>query len=108
MPDSKAREEFCKKYNNKKVLADDVTLRAIINGISPKTLFSWESNYKKDGLVALAGSYGNRKGETKIDSNKELKDHIWSLLYQYPNITNANLMAGLRCKFKNDILWFLN
>lgn len=76
LPVSKAREEFCKKYNERQIFADNQTIRAIISGISPKTLFSWESAYKKEGLSGLVDSYGNRKGDTKIDRNQELKGCI--------------------------------
>lgn len=104
LPVSKAREEFCKKYNERQIFADNQTIRAIISGISPKTLFSWESSYKKEGLSGLVDSYGNRKGDTKIDRNQELKGCILGLIYEYPHIDSGKIMSGLRSKFREEDL----
>lgn len=55
-------------------------------GVSPRSIYGWEKAYREHGLMGLTDSYGNRKGQSKIEQNWALKDVILGLILKSPNI----------------------
>ncbi len=98
-----ARYEFCEKFNKKEIFADS-SIRSQIKSLAPNTLFNWLKNYNENGLAGIADNYGNRKGQTKIDAQKEVKEFILGLIYHRPTINCKLIMRGLRERFDHDTL----
>lgn len=103
LPAVKIRQVFCDKYNNKEVLGDS-SIRGYIRSVSSRTLFEWLKNYELNGLSGLSDNYGNRKGQTKVDAQKEVKEFILGVIYHRPTIKCDIIMRGLRERFDRDIL----
>lgn len=68
-----ACEDFSKLYNERKIAIPD-WVAASIKSTSRATLLRWFNNLKEGKFDALAGGYGNRKGDTKIDKVSAVKN----------------------------------
>lgn len=97
------KNEFCSKFNGKEIFSDS-SVRAYVQNISLSTLNNWLKIYQQVGIVGLADNYGNRKGQSKIDSLPEVKEFILALIYYRPTIKCDLIMRGLRKRFGSDIL----
>lgn len=71
----------------------------IIKKVSASTMQKWRRQLKKQGH--LRASYGNRKGHSKIDSQKEVKDFIVAMLIEYPHCKASQVIQGLESRFAN-------
>lgn len=98
-----ARYTFCEKFNKKEIFSDS-SIRAQIKNLAPNTLFNWVKSYQTNGLAGLADNYGNRKGQTKVDAQKEIREFILGLIYHRPSINCKLIMRGLRERFDRDTL----
>lgn len=100
---SKAVEKFCESFNNKDVLNEPLIRNNFIS-ISSRTIQNWSKNYQTAGASGLADNYGNRKGQTKIDANIDIKNYIIGLIYEKPHVECKMIIKGLRVRFDSKIL----
>src|SRR5690606_11085557 len=76
--------EFVKAYNARSNNMPDWVAQALPS-ISVSSVQRWRRQVRNEGLAALAGSYGNRRGAGKIDRKPELREFIVSLLVAKPH-----------------------
>ncbi len=92
---------FAEIYNagNANLPAD---VMAAIPSVSGPSLLRWEAQIKKEGTARLGGNYGNRKGQSKVDQNENLKQYIIGFIYQYPHADVKHIYDGLKARFSDD------
>jgi putative transposase len=93
-----AEQEFAVAYNSKAILGD-APIRALIPSVGAWTLGEWRRKRCKDGTVALAGSYGNRKGSSLIESQPEVLDLAVGTLASKPHCRGAHIKMMLDTRF---------
>jgi putative transposase len=96
---STAMQAFTLAYNAGEVFVSPEARRAFPD-VSPATLARWRRRVKSGGLVDLADRYGNRRGDTLIDRQAELREFIVGVLAAGPHLSAAYLIAGLRARFR--------
>lgn len=93
-----ATEAFVIAYNSRVVDVDEQTYRSFPQ-INVRTLNRWRSKSKRDGVAALAGSYGNRKASGLIDKNRDIQNFILGLLVENPHVSAAVIMKALNTRY---------
>lgn len=101
---SKAMHTFCALWNRGDVSIDG-DIRALIPDVHPSTVLRWRKQIKHEGLGGLAGRYGNRRGESKINTQPELAEFVKAMLTDFPHTSAANIYTGVEARFghRNDI-----
>lgn len=89
-----AMDEFCDAYNSGDMHVPLAIRDHTGADLHPATLRRWRRMVKTQGPVALAGSYGNRKGTGGIDSAPDLRDFLLGVLVEKPHVS-AKLLHGL-------------
>jgi hypothetical protein len=84
------QDSFCYEYNAGNI---DVVpwVRCEIRQIHPGTLRTWIREEHDLGAMGLVDLYGNRKGQSKIETNPTLKAAIDSLLDSKPHIKSCHI-----------------
>lgn len=96
--DLPAMYAFCTAYNQREIeVPSDV--RDIVPTTSAATLRRKRIELKTQGVTRLAGNYGNRKGESKIGTQQEVKDFVLAMLHEYPHASCAHVKQGLQARF---------
>lgn len=63
-----------------------------------QTLYAWEREIQRNPR-RLCGNYGHRKGQSKIDTQPELKEFVVAMIYEYPHIKAAQLLEAIETRF---------
>ncbi|NVK42141.1 MAG: DDE-type integrase/transposase/recombinase [Oceanospirillaceae bacterium] len=96
-------KEFIEKYNSHQIEVD-ITTKQLLPRLRMATVYEWRSNYKNQGLAALAGSRGkHRKGTGMIDNDEDLKGFIIGMLVENPHISNTVLNKAIKAEFSGKI-----
>lgn len=93
------REDFATQYNARR-LPIPGWVSELIPTVSAPTLLRWASNLKVQGVDALAGNYGTRKGSGAIDNDEELRETILAFITQRP----SHIYDELQRRFPNKKL----
>lgn len=93
-----AQYRFAEQYNAGAVPMGDETMK-LYPQISRGTLARWQSELKRHGPHRLAGRYGNRKGQSKIERQPELVQYLKGAIVTYPHIQARTLFEGMRARF---------
>lgn len=75
---------FAAKYNSGEIQVAE-WIRAQVPTVSQSTLQNWRRVVRFHGITALAGNYGNRKGDGKIDRQPKLRDFVIGMLVRTPH-----------------------
>ncbi len=95
-----ARMAFSLAYNADRVpVAQDT--RRLVPSISDRSVRRWQAEVRKNGIVALAGAYGNRAGTAVLDADQALHDFVRGMLVATPHCRAAHVLAGLQARFKD-------
>jgi hypothetical protein len=93
---------FAAAYNKREVEVAD-WIRAHVPTISADTLRRWRRQVRRVGITALAGNYGNRKGDGKIDRVPLLRDFIIAMVVRTPHARATQVMEAMRARFRAEI-----
>ena len=99
---SRARESFVHVYRARMAGLEEWVYEAI-EDFSASSLANWQRDKDREGITALAGRYGNRKGSSKIDTQPELKNLIVATLTEFPHTSVKNIVRTINAR-KNDDL----
>lgn len=66
--------------------------------VSEGTIRTWHAAYTKGGIWALTDRYGNREGEGKIETNKDLLQLLLGALQKWPNVTPRKFKDWLQAE----------
>lgn len=78
-------------------------VRDLVGTVSPASIQRWRLAVRKQGVTALAGAYGNRKGASKIDVQPQVREFAQAMLVRFPESRATQIMAGLRTRLAGDI-----
>lgn len=86
---------FCHEYNLGRV---DIApwVREEIPQLAPATLRAWISKEHDLGMMGLVDMYGNRKGQSKIETDENLKNTLVGLIIDKPHIKPCHANESLR------------
>ena len=98
LPAHQARIAFALAYNDGSIEVPP-GVRLEIERTSDSSIERWQQLLRKHGITALAGSYGNRAGSGRIDSQPALREFIKAMLVQYPHARATHVMRGLQARF---------
>lgn len=98
LPAHQARIAFALAYNDGAIQVPD-SVRAEVATTSDTSIERWQALVKKHGITALAGSYGNRAGSGRIDSQPALQEFIQAMLVTYPHARATQVLQGLQARF---------
>lgn len=79
-------------------------VRELVGTVSPASIQRWRLAVRKQGITALAGAYGNRKGASKIDAQPQVREFVQAMLVKFPESRATQIMAGLRTRLAGDIV----
>ncbi|HEC90926.1 MAG TPA: hypothetical protein ENI55_04590 [Alphaproteobacteria bacterium] len=79
-------------------------VKAVVASFSPSALRDWRKKLAIEGVAALAGAHGHRRGRGIIDSSADLQGYIVALLAAKPHVDAAQVMRGLRARFGESLL----
>jgi len=94
---------FAVYYSQGKIDVSSET-RKVVPSISPNTLQRWYKTLETGSVQALAGKYGNRAGDTKIDAYPQVRDFVLGMIAQYPHATGRHILMALQGRFEPEIL----
>lgn len=66
-----------------------------VTTLDKATFNRWQKAYRESGRMGLVDGYGNRKGQSKIETTPELKRVVLGALLKYPHITAKKIRAYL-------------
>jgi len=89
---------FAAAYTKGDIEVSDTT-RSLIADVGASTLANWRRLIRTRGITALAGSYGNRKGDGTIDRQPPLRDFIIGMLVRSPHARATHVRDGIRARF---------
>lgn len=98
LPAAQARMAFALGYNDGAIEVPP-SVRAEVPSTSDSSIERWQALVRKHGITALAGSYGNRAGSGRVDSQPALQEFVQAMLVQYPHARATHVMQGLRARF---------
>jgi transposase InsO family protein len=97
-PIAAGRFQFAACYNRGEIEID-AWVREIVPEVSAASLWRWQRALKTNGVTALAGDYGNRKGESIVDRQPALQEFAVSMLVAHPHCSTGHLMQAVRARF---------
>jgi transposase InsO family protein len=89
---------FAAAYAKREIEVSDAA-RSMIPDVGASTLANWRRLIRTRGITALAGSYGNRKGDGTIDRQPQLRDFIIGMLVRSPHARATHVRDGIRARF---------
>ncbi|NPA72705.1 MAG: DDE-type integrase/transposase/recombinase [Gammaproteobacteria bacterium] len=95
---TKATQEFLALWSSGQLnIPDDyIWIKDHINeNLHPTTLNNWEK--KPENII---DKHGHRKGSSKIDRQKILREFITAAIYEYPHIYISQLFEAIESRFK--------
>jgi len=94
-----AMAEFCAIYNSGELTVPLAVRMHTGAELHPSTLRRWRHLNKTQGPAALAGSYGNRRGSSKIERDRALYDFVIGVLADKPHISAKLMFEALCARF---------
>ena len=97
-----ARAGFCHLYNNPTGEHDlhiPEWVRDYIYRTNVRTLEGWVRKAKREGIEALAGNYGHRRGKGTIDSQPAIRDFCATQIETRSQLTANQLVRGIEAQF---------
>ncbi|MBD2570022.1 Mu transposase C-terminal domain-containing protein [Anabaena lutea] len=94
---------FADSYNTGKIQVSEQTRRQIPS-VSFPTLQRWYKALQEGSVQSLGGKYGNRAGQTKIDTNPKIRDFVLAMLTRFPHATGGHILSALQARFEDEIL----
>ncbi|OGK06576.1 MAG: hypothetical protein A2W80_13735 [Candidatus Riflebacteria bacterium GWC2_50_8] len=85
---------FCCAYNHGQIEVAD-SVKDVISTISQSSLMMWIKQARNEGIVRLAGKYGNRKKTGVFYANQQLNDFIVAMFKQYPHCCAKQVWRGI-------------
>lgn len=97
-----AEHQFSAAYRHGHIAVEQ-WVRDLVGTVSPSSIQRWRLAVRKDGITALAGAYGNRKGVSKIDSYPQVREFVQAMLVSFPESRATQIMHGLRTRMAGDV-----
>lgn len=94
-----AMDEFCAVYNSGALQVPQANREHIGASLHPNTLRRWRKMVKTQGPAALAGSYGNRAGTSKLDTHADIRGFVIGLIADKPHISAKLVLAAVDARF---------
>lgn len=95
LPRKHGQDVFAHEYNLRRIdVAHWVT--GEITQLHPGTLRNWISAEYELGMMGLVDLYGNRKGQSKIETNEQLKNTLIALMLDKPHVKACHANEFLR------------
>lgn len=94
---SAAAEPFCAAVCAGEITVDPA-LKDALPGLSGVSLLRWRRQARQ-GTVRLAGSYGNRSGSGRLDSDEALRDFVVGQIAHRPHMDCGQLMLAIEARF---------
>jgi hypothetical protein len=79
-------------------------VRDLVGTVSPASIQRWRLTVRKQGITALAGAYGNRKGASKIDTQPPVREFVQAMLVRFPDARATQIMKALETRMAGDIV----
>ncbi|MBI3452366.1 MAG: hypothetical protein HY057_05945, partial [Rhodospirillales bacterium] len=93
-----AEHLFAARYNSAGARAEpdmvSPDVRAELPAVSAASLRNWRRLAAREGAGRLAGRYGTRARNGRIDRNPALRDHILAMLIHQPHLAAHQILAG--------------
>lgn len=70
-------------------------VRAELGSVSASSLQRWRLAVKEQGIRALAGNYGNRRGSSLVSGQEQVRAFVEAMLVQHPHARASHVRAGL-------------
>lgn len=99
LPVAASQHAFARLYNRAEIAVED-WVRELVPECSGSTLQRWRSTLSRGGVADLAGRYGNRRGDTAIDRQRELYDFVVAMLTQHPHASASHVQQALQARFR--------
>lgn len=94
---------FSAAYNKGEVEVPE-WVRNTIGNISQPSLMKWLKTQKNEGITALSGRYGNKKGSGIFDANEALYNFATGMIGLYPDIDGKNMVRAIAARVANKQL----
>jgi hypothetical protein len=75
---------FCAAYNKGEIEVPE-WVRGVISSVSQPSLMKWLKKYRQEGITALAGNYGKRRGSGVFASNRDLYNLAVAMMGEFPH-----------------------
>lgn len=103
VPKAVARIAFADLYNRGSAECGvQAWAREAVPGVSAASLQRWQGTIKGEGIAALAGRYGNRRGAGKVDTQPQLRELVVGMLVKFPHARATHVMQGLRARLADS------
>lgn len=100
IPQTLSEWRFADAYNDYGIDAPE-WVRDFFPDISASTLRRWRKVQKEEGIAALAGKYGNRKGTGLIDTQEDVKGFILGMIKNAPHVQARHVYELMLVSFKD-------
>lgn len=80
-------------------IAAEPWVRDEVDHICSRSLLSWARASAREGFVALAGRYGNRKATGAFDTDPDIRDLAVGMLAASPHVDAAQIDRALHARF---------
>lgn len=97
-----AEHQFALAYRNGSIVVP-AWVREALGTVSPKSIQRWRLAVKANGITALAGNYGNRKGASKVSTQEPVREFVTAMLVSFPHARATQVMQALRARLASDI-----
>lgn len=98
LPLKRAMYEFCLAHEANSITVSDEA-RRLYPSFDVATLQRWRATVQRDGVARLAGRYGNRRGDSKIDRQPALNEFVVSMMVSHPHASTAHVLQAIRARF---------
>ena len=78
-------------------------VRDTLGELRAKTLQRWRLGVKTNGITHLAGNYGNRRGDSKVNRQEPLRAFVEAMLVKFPHARATHVMQALRARMAADV-----
>lgn len=94
-----ATTAFCTAYNTGAIQVPADVREHVGESLTEVTLRRWRKTLKTGGPAALAGAYGNRKGEGKLDSDAGMQEFVVGFIADKPHASAKLVYEALKTRF---------
>lgn len=95
-----ARHEFEGGYNRGKIKVEP-WIRELVPEISAASLMRWDKTVTREGVARLGGNYGNRRGESTVDRQPELREFAIAMMVSHPHCSAHHVAQSMRARFNS-------
>jgi len=98
LPVKSSEHHFAAEYNGGGVAVSD-EVRALVPRLSAPTLARWRRELRDNGISALGGAYGNRRGDGKLDRHPTVSEFVIGMLVRTPHARTTQVMRAILAAF---------